>query len=175
MCRRRFYVAPEIARGDPYDEQCDVYSFGVLLIEMGHRGGLKQAFGATCTGLALASRIVEGWRPDLPPELAAGAPWSEVGVLVEKCMVDDPWARPTMKAAVAELALIGRKLRAKRNRGWTLDENAPGSASAVAAAAAAAAAAGQAFPGGPQEQHQGTKANGVVTPVSPSQVVPSSS
>ena len=40
---------------------------------MGHRGGLKQAFGATCTGLALASRIVEGWRPDLPPELATVA------------------------------------------------------------------------------------------------------
>lgn len=28
------YIAPEIVRGDRYDERCDVYSFAVVLLAM---------------------------------------------------------------------------------------------------------------------------------------------
>lgn len=30
------YIAPEIVKGDCYDERCDVYSFGVVLLAIAH-------------------------------------------------------------------------------------------------------------------------------------------
>ena len=32
--QQRFYVAPEILRGEKCDESCDTYSFGMLLLDM---------------------------------------------------------------------------------------------------------------------------------------------
>lgn len=30
------YIAPEIVKGECYDERCDVYSFGMVLLAMAH-------------------------------------------------------------------------------------------------------------------------------------------
>ena len=68
LSRTPYYLAPEIARGDRYDEKCDVYSFGVLLFEMGTRGSLRASYKGL-GGMALVGRVVEGWRPAIPAEL----------------------------------------------------------------------------------------------------------
>ena len=43
------YMAPEVIRCEPYDEKCDVYSFGVMLNELltGHYPYVETEYGPT--------------------------------------------------------------------------------------------------------------------------------
>ena len=60
-----YYLAPEIARGDRYDERCDVYSFGVVLLELacvrpGDSAGLNELLDGR-SPMNVAKEIVSGW------------------------------------------------------------------------------------------------------------------
>ena len=68
------FCAPEIMRGDPYSESCDVYSFGILLIDMATEEDIvsffterfKQFKGkkkAPSITRALRAISEDGWRP----------------------------------------------------------------------------------------------------------------
>ena len=95
---------------------------GVLLLEMAAPKGLRAAFGGM-GGMALVGRIVDGWRPELPPlltkESAPGAftrdafpkdsgPAEEgkdddAELRVRKCLAFEPWdERVTVLAKVSE-------------------------------------------------------------------------
>jgi serine/threonine protein kinase len=100
-----YYLAPEIARGDRYDQQCDVYSLGVVMLEMGDRQGLRSAFNEMA-GMQLVGAIVDGWRPELP-STAVG---EEASSLIRECMRSQPRERPS---AVEVL----RRLKALADRG----------------------------------------------------------
>jgi len=68
------YVAPEIARGERYDEKVDIYSFGLVLLEMSINIPLLQLIGERWklhfhkkkipTAMRMIRSMTEnGWRP----------------------------------------------------------------------------------------------------------------
>ena len=107
-----YYLAPEVARGEQYDEKCDVYGFGVLLLEMASAGGLREAFGGMA-GMPLVGRIVAGWRPTVPPSINDGE-LALVGELVRECMVGKQRARPSIDNVLSQLNAISKDVSA-----WT--------------------------------------------------------
>ncbi|KAK7321575.1 hypothetical protein VNO77_32364 [Canavalia gladiata] len=61
------YMAPEVIRCEPYDEKCDVYSFGIILNELlsGNYPYVETEYGPT----KIAMEVVEGkLRPKLPSD-----------------------------------------------------------------------------------------------------------
>ncbi|ONK66142.1 uncharacterized protein A4U43_C06F4570 [Asparagus officinalis] len=61
------YMAPEVIRSEPYDEKCDVYSFGIILNELttGNRPYSESSYGPS----QIALEVAEGrLRPKLPEE-----------------------------------------------------------------------------------------------------------
>ncbi|BBI30152.1 Ser/Thr protein kinase [Acanthamoeba castellanii medusavirus] len=87
-CGTPCWTAPEIIRGEKYDESADVYSFGIIMWQVITR---KEPYaGRNFMGVSLD--VLEGKRPaipgDCPPHLRK---------LLKKCWHDDPTKRPTME------------------------------------------------------------------------------
>ena len=100
-----YYLAPEIARGDRYDQQCDVNSLEVVLLEMGDRRGLRSAF-AEMGGMQLVGAIVKGWRPELSSTVMASS-------LIRECMRSEPRELPSAAEVLRRLkSLLGDRGRA---------------------------------------------------------------
>jgi tRNA A-37 threonylcarbamoyl transferase component Bud32 len=97
------YLAPEQASGDDVGTAADVYSLGLVLLEL-ITGA--PAFGGTPTETALA-RLTHD--PAIPDELP-----DPVGRLLRAMTAREPGARPTAPEVAAELAPASRSLAAAR-------------------------------------------------------------
>ncbi|CAM9627599.1 unnamed protein product [Ectocarpus fasciculatus] len=117
------YIAPEIVRGDCYDERCDIYSFAVVLLAMlqlkddvvtvfaeeaVRRGSTPPAGGAWLGGglthMAITNKIVnEGLRPTLPSDV-----FHTLRILIEQCWAPIPVVRPTFEEILEFLETIAR-------------------------------------------------------------------
>ncbi|CAM9500233.1 unnamed protein product [Ectocarpus sp. 4 AP-2014] len=117
------YIAPEIVRGDCYDERCDIYSFAVVLLAMlqlkddvvtvfaeeaVRRGSTPPAgvgwVGGGLTHMAITNQIVnEGLRPTLPSEV-----FQTLRILIEQCWAPIPVVRPTFEEILEFLETIAR-------------------------------------------------------------------
>ncbi len=78
------YLSPEVARGAPYDEKSDIWSFGVMLYEMltGVNPFAQSNVAATLTAiLNYVPPDITATRPDVPPELA---------YLIDRMIAKDP-------------------------------------------------------------------------------------
>lgn len=107
------YCAPEIARGDNYDEKVDVYSFGLVLLAMTVRGPLLDFIGQRwCVDngkssppknvMRLITAMQSGWRPVTVSSPVPATP-SSINALIIKCCIEDPAGRPTFSEILTEL------------------------------------------------------------------------
>lgn len=107
------YCAPEIVRGDNYDEKVDVYSFGLVLLGMAVGGSLLDFIGERWRvhhGKSSAPKNVNrlinamhgGWRP-VSAESPVPATPSSINALIIMCCIDDPTRRPTFNEILSEL------------------------------------------------------------------------
>ncbi|KAL5998762.1 hypothetical protein ACLOJK_009709 [Asimina triloba] len=104
------YVAPEFAYTLRVTEKCDVYSFGILALEvmMGrHPGDLITRLSSS--GGSQGIRVVNALDPRLPLPVTAQdlQDLTRVAVLARACLRADPQARPTMAHVSGELSSGG--------------------------------------------------------------------
>ncbi|KAF0894032.1 hypothetical protein E2562_033912 [Oryza meyeriana var. granulata] len=89
------WMAPEFLRGEPSNEKCDVYSFGVILWEL---MTMQQPWSGLSPAQVVGAVAFQNRRLPIPqdtvPELAA---------LVESCWDDDPRQRPSFSSIVDTL------------------------------------------------------------------------
>uniref|UniRef100_A0ACD5UES5 Uncharacterized protein n=1 Tax=Avena sativa TaxID=4498 RepID=A0ACD5UES5_AVESA len=92
------WMAPEFLRGEPSNEKCDVYSFGVILWEL---LTMQQPWSGLGPAQVVGAVAFQNRRLPIPqdtiPELAA---------LVESCWADDPRQRPPFSSIVDTLKKI---------------------------------------------------------------------
>ncbi|KAL5213895.1 hypothetical protein ABZP36_003047 [Zizania latifolia] len=96
------WMAPEFLRGEPSNEKCDVYSFGVILWEL---LTMQQPWSGLSPAQVVGAVAFQSRRLAIPqdtvPELAA---------LVESCWDDDPRQRPSFSSIVDTLKKLLRSM-----------------------------------------------------------------
>lgn len=96
-CGTPCWTAPEILRGKRYNEKVDVYSFAIIMWQVGTR---KLPFlDYNFMGVSLA--VLEGRRPPIPHDWPA-----DFTQLVTKCWDQDPDSRPSMEDIVADIGTM---------------------------------------------------------------------
>src|SRR5436305_7346278 len=81
------YIAPEVLVGEPYTSASDVYSFGIILVEVSTG---KPPYGSVPHDEKLALAICNGLRP----RIAKGIPQCYID-LVNQCLDANPEKRPS--------------------------------------------------------------------------------
>jgi serine/threonine protein kinase len=84
------WCAPEVLRGERYDEMCDVYSFGIFLFELAAR---EAPYKGLPQSIVLPGVVAGTLRPEMPPD----APTPLVD-LARACWAHLPMARPSFAA-----------------------------------------------------------------------------
>ncbi|KAK9023532.1 hypothetical protein V6N11_003750 [Hibiscus sabdariffa] len=100
------YIAPELAYTMKVTEKCDVYSFGVLIMEVimgSHPGDLISTRPSSSHEMRLLVNNVLDQRP-LPPSPDVQVQLISVMKIAFMCVADNPHSRPTMYAVSQLLA-----------------------------------------------------------------------
>ncbi|MBA0775439.1 hypothetical protein Gotri_010586 [Gossypium trilobum] len=98
------YVAPELAYTMKVTEKCDVYSFGVLILEVivgAHPGDLISTLPSSSLEMRLLVKDVLDQKP-LPPSAYIQDKLVSLMKIAFICLADNPHSRPTM-CAVSQL------------------------------------------------------------------------
>ena len=115
-----YFMAPEVFRGEAYDESCDLFSLALLIASMGVVNGkvtyvlskearegkkLTQMQKQRLSGMGVANRHARGWRADLSwfarPDGGCWPP--EMRRLIERCWEKDRRKRPTINSIAKEI------------------------------------------------------------------------
>ncbi len=98
-CGTPCWTAPEILRGETYDEKVDIYSFGIVMWEI--LTGLRPYSG--CNFMQVSLDVLDGTRPQIPNDCP-----TEYKKLMKKCWDTDPKKRPSAQDIIIKLSgLIG--------------------------------------------------------------------
>lgn len=98
------YMSPEMIRHELYNSRTDVYSWGVLLVELISQRTPYEDHHLTPLQVALAVGDDQ-----LRPQLPAGTN-DELGCLANACFESDPLSRPSFSHLVAQLSCICSKI-----------------------------------------------------------------
>src|SRR6185369_4300076 len=90
------YIAPEVLNGNPYTQESDIYSFGVLMTVISTG---QQPFNDKAHGYGLMLEVCKGLRP----AFSNNTPKIYIE-LAYKCMDADPDNRPTVYEALKTIA-----------------------------------------------------------------------
>jgi len=135
------FSAPEILRGEPYDQSADTFSFALTLVACFKRG---RAYDIT-ESFRLKDVKFAQQRPRIPPWLpgtGTGCPES-VAALVERCWDEDARKRPPLRRVVAELEVEMERIADEARAAAAASEGgAAGEEGEVEAQAAAAGGGG---------------------------------
>jgi serine/threonine protein kinase len=98
-------MAPEILRGEKYEESSDVYSFGVVLLEL-LTGKIPNS------GLSIPQLTgLVGFNPNYRMEIPDDLPHPILRDIIEKCTRRDPKARPTFDDILKLMLDQGEKIK----------------------------------------------------------------
>ncbi|KAL6066376.1 Serine/threonine-protein kinase EDR1 [Balamuthia mandrillaris] len=95
------WVAPEILRGEAYNEKCDVYSFGIILWELWSKQApfASAAGGEVMPAVRVATEVAyHGRRPPIASDMPA-----EMAALIRSCWQDKAHLRPSFSKVLEEL------------------------------------------------------------------------
>jgi len=96
------WMAPEVARQEPYGRPADIWAFGMLMYELME---LSVPYGEEITMPALEAELSAGRPPALSRASRARSP--ELVALMERCSAAAPEDRPTAAEVVASLGASG--------------------------------------------------------------------
>ena len=102
------YMAPEVLSSNLYTKMCDVYSYGMILIELlsGDSIDLNPAFQGMSSAKLIVAIAHEGLRPNLDnsqiPRLLC--------TLIDETLLSDPENRPSFAEIVTRLKRFIRTL-----------------------------------------------------------------
>jgi tRNA A-37 threonylcarbamoyl transferase component Bud32 len=107
-CGTPCWTAPEILRGDRYDEHADVFSFGIIMWQVATRR--REPFaGRNFMGVSLD--VLEGKRPPLEPAAAFDSLPAVFRKTMKRCWHEDPNKRPSMSLVASVLSdMLGHDL-----------------------------------------------------------------
>ncbi|KAL2489598.1 serine/threonine-protein kinase STY46-like [Forsythia ovata] len=96
------YMAPEVIRFEPYDEKCDVYSFGIILNELmtGEHPYIETDYGPSKIAIEVAEN---GLRPAIPKD---DQQLGELTELIQKSWDEEPANRPSFAEITCNLRMI---------------------------------------------------------------------
>jgi len=101
VCGTPVYMAPEVLRGERYDEQADLYSFGIVLWELLTRQVPFQGMIPVVAGMKIA---YESLRPPMPAAESLGqAQQLQYAELVVECWAQLATVRPRFEQVVERL------------------------------------------------------------------------
>ena len=91
-----YFMAPEVFSSDEddrtYRKEVDIYSFGMLLLEIFYDGEIKKAFRKGWGPMVVMNRVGSGWRPDLKLVEEEDA---KLANLIKRCWDHNPQQRPS--------------------------------------------------------------------------------
>ena len=111
-----YFMAPEVfssAEEDKfYTKEVDIYSFGILLLEIFLNGDIPEAFN-NAGAMVVMTKVLRGWRPDLSEVQAEDA---ELADIIHKCLAHEPTDRPSFKELIKFFDLRMMKMNLKTER-----------------------------------------------------------
>jgi len=114
------FMAPEVFSTEEedkhYSKEVDLYSFGMLLLEMFYDGRISKGFKKGWGQMVIMNRVSKGWRPDLKLVRAED---EELADIMTQCWQRRPEDRPTFK----ELITYWQKKLMKMKMGTMKNDN----------------------------------------------------
>jgi serine/threonine protein kinase len=96
-----YFMAPEVFSSDEedkmYSKEVDIYSYGMLLLEIFYDGEIKKAFRKGWGPMVVMNRVGNGWRPDLK---LVEAEDKDLADIMRRCWDADPEERPSFKVMI---------------------------------------------------------------------------
>jgi serine/threonine protein kinase len=96
-----YFMAPEVFSSEQddkmYSKEVDIYSYGMLLLEIFYDGEIKKAFRKGWGPMVVMNRVGKGWRPDLKLVEAEDKGLADI---MRKCWDKDPEVRPAFKEMI---------------------------------------------------------------------------
>lgn len=98
-----YYMAPEVTRGEAYDEKCDVFSLSIIMMELLTETTNPYNVAKNHHNIEVQVANNPFFRPQFSPEFKFRKEYKEYISLMQQCWLEDPQARPSMETVLKYL------------------------------------------------------------------------